>query len=412
MNKPVFEAALPANYALDTMLLGVAVGIEPSDNDERIANKRYQLLEKVLQRPKGILKQYLLDHASSIYAQGSFASGTLIVSGEKDDRFDVDAIVQFTPPINYTPKLILDVLHHDLQGFPGAIEIERCTRCIQVRFPQMHLDVTPLVPPAVLGTPSYGDICHSPDEDRDYYVPAHPKGAADWYRGQMGSSPIDFYASQLTLARSQYSVDRLSALTDAEKASVEPLPEVTSTRSDDLRVIAVKLLKRHLRKIYRELGLKRPPSIYVTILSGYLPQAQIGVADELIRLADLVKNDVITRLTTSLTNPAYAPDIITDRWPGSHKDVSVLTQVLNTFIGKLTLLKTADLKVIQATLSELFGERVATSVVKQNFQQLANSGDVGVNQDGALFDINSAPKPVLAAPYIKPKPNTFHCGKI
>jgi len=412
MNKPAFETALPKNYALDVMLIGVAVEIEPSSHDEKIANKRYQLLEKVLTRPNCLLKDWLLDHTSSIYAQGSFASGTLIVSGEKDDRFDVDAIVQFSPTGNYTSKTILDALFHDLQGFPGAIDIERCTRCIQVRFPQMHLDVTPLIPPYITDTPSHGEICHSPDEGHSIYVPAHPKGAADWYRERMGDSPVEFYTGQLALARNQYSVDRLTSVSKAEFASVEPLPETTSTKNDDLRAIAVKLLKRHLRKKYKEISQKRPPSIYLTILSGQLAPGGIGLTDEVIRLAQNVKNDVKIRLGFDLKNPVYEPDIITDRWPALPQDVTILTDVLNDLILKLELLKSADLKTIQVNLAELFGERIAMSVVKRNFERVANSNSIGVSQDGKLFDTKSVPKPVLAAPYIKPKANTFHADRL
>jgi len=412
MNKPAFETALPPNYALDIMLIGVAVEIEPSDHDEKIANKRYQLLEKVLTRPKCILKNWLLDHTSSIYAQGSFASGTLIVSGEKSDRFDVDAIVQFSPSGDYSSKTILDALFHDLQGFPGSIAIERCTRCIQVRFPQMHLDVVPLIPPTITNKPSYGKICHSPDEGSSAYVPAHPKGAADWYREQMGDASIEFYAGQLALARRQYSVDRLTNLTTVEFASVEPLPETTSTKTDDLRAIAVKLLKRHMREKYRELSLKRPPSIYLTILSGQLSPSGIGLTDELIRLSEHIKNDVKIRLSLDLKNPVYEPDVITDRWPSSSQDIATLTEVLDELALKLELLKTADLKTIQVILSELFGEHIATSVVKRNFERVANSNSVGVSQDGKLFDTKSVPTPVLAAPYIKPKANTFHPGSL
>lgn len=412
MNKPLFETELPDNYALDTMLLGVAVAIEPSDHDEKIANKRYLLLEDVLQKPGRKLKPFLQENTSAIYAQGSFASGTLIVSGEKDDRFDVDAIVQFTPPANYTPKDILDLLFHDLQGFPGAIDIERCTRCIQIRFAQMHLDVTPLIPPVVTNEQSHGNICHSPDEAPAYLVAAHPKGAADWYREQMGPGPLDFYTSQLKLAREYYAVDRLSGLTAEEKASVEPLPETTTTRTDDLRVIAVKLLKRHLRREYRNLDLKRPPSIYLTILSGYLPQDQIGVTDELIRLSEFIAADIQSRLFSSLVNPAYAPDIITDRWPETNVDIQTLNQILGRFVVKLNALKTADLRTIQLILSDLFGETITTSVVKRNFQNIANSQDIAVNRNGALFDTNALPAAAVTAPYVKPKSNTFHADSI
>ena len=105
---------------LDEVLLDVAALIELSPRDRRIADNRYRLLKRHLERDGGPLAPYLVDGASLIYAQGSIATSTTIVSGTEDDRFDVDAIVETDVPEGWEDSRALDLLEEALQGFPGS----------------------------------------------------------------------------------------------------------------------------------------------------------------------------------------------------------------------------------------------------------------------------------------------------
>ena len=130
--------------ALDEVLLDVATLLELSPRDRSIAENRYRRLKVHLERKNSPLAQYLIDGQSMIYAQGSIATSTTIISGTDDDRFDVDAIVEFDVPAHWSNSYALDLLEEALQGFPGATKIVRCTRCVQIQFPYMHMDVTVL----------------------------------------------------------------------------------------------------------------------------------------------------------------------------------------------------------------------------------------------------------------------------
>jgi hypothetical protein len=79
---------------LDEILLDLAVLIELSPHDREIAENRYRRLKEHVERPTSPLRPYLVDGESLIYAQGSVAISTTILSGDNDDRFDVDAIVE------------------------------------------------------------------------------------------------------------------------------------------------------------------------------------------------------------------------------------------------------------------------------------------------------------------------------
>ena len=112
---------------LDTVneiLLDVASIIELSPTDRRLAENRYRKLKQYLERDTSALKPYLNDGDSVIYAQGSIATGTTIVSGTEDDRFDLDAIVELIVPADWSDKRALDVLYDSLDGFPGSVGIE------------------------------------------------------------------------------------------------------------------------------------------------------------------------------------------------------------------------------------------------------------------------------------------------
>ena len=168
--------------ALDEVLLDVAALIELSPRDRSIAENRYRRLKAHLERANSPLAPYLVDGQSMIYAQGSIATSTTIVSGTDDDRFDLDAIVEIDVPVGWDNSQALDLLESALQGFPGATGIERCTRCVQVQFPFMHMDVTILDRRQRIAAARAGEIFHSPDEGRAYRVPSNPWGFTDWFR--------------------------------------------------------------------------------------------------------------------------------------------------------------------------------------------------------------------------------------
>ncbi len=173
--------------ALDEVLLDVATLIEISPRDRSVAENRYQRLKTHLERPRGPMAPYLVDGQSMIYAQGSIATSTTIVSGTDDDRFDVDAIVEIDVPDKWSDSAALDLLEEALQGFPGATGIVRCTRCVQIQFPFMHMDVTILDRRERILAARAGDIFHSPDEGEASRVPSNPWGFTAWFRSRVGA---------------------------------------------------------------------------------------------------------------------------------------------------------------------------------------------------------------------------------
>lgn len=356
--------------ALDEVLLDVATLIELSPRDRRVADNRFRLLKRHLERNGSPLAPYLIDGVSLIYAQGSIATSTTIVSGTEDDRFDVDAIVEIDVPADWDDSRALDELEKALQGFPGAIAIVRCTRCVQLRFPFMHMDVTIMDRSARIAVPRAGEIFHSPDEGDAYRVDSNPWGFTGWFRSRVGIGQAAF-AEALGRHRAAAARNRLQFIDEQErlvvmKADQIDLPPMIPSAIDAQEAVALKLLKRFLNLRYQDLPLNRPPSIYLTKRAadvGYIPQ---GLTAQLFALADstaqIMRAHIAANTRPAEENPSYPADRINDRWPRPGvegiADMRVLAEQLEYLTEKLETMATESLADIANAIDELFGERI------------------------------------------------------
>jgi len=379
---------------LDEVLLDIAALIELSPRDRRVAESRYRRLKTHLARSGSPLAIYLVDGVSRIYAQGSIATSTTIVSGTEDDRFDVDAIVEIDVPDHWDNSRALDLLEEALQGLSGVVKIVRCTRCVQLQFPFMHMDVTILDRRERLAVERAGEIFHSPDSGPDARVPSNPWGFTGWFRGQVGIGQA-LFTEQLRRHRETLSKSRLMVLDEEEgrvvaKADQHDLPPVIPSALDAQEAVALKLLKRFLNLRYEDSPLPRPPSIYLTKRAGdvgYFPQ---GLSVQLYALAEstakILRQHLADGTRPKEENPSYRPDLINDRWPRADalvRDMKGLAEQLEYLADRLSHMATASLAEIAKTIDELFGEGVG----KEQRDALA-----------ARYDRRSSPAVVLSEP--------------
>lgn len=356
--------------ALDEVLLDVAALIELSPRDRRVAENRYRLLKEHLERDKSPLAPYLIDGVSLIYAQGSIATSTTIVSGTEDDRFDVDAIVEIDVPAHWDDSRALDELEKALQGFPGAIKIVRCTRCVQIRFPFMHMDVAIMDRRERIALPRAGEIFHSPDSGDAYRVASNPWGFTAWFRAKVGVGQTEF-AKSLGRHRTAAGRSRLGFINEEErlvvaKADQADLPPMIPSAIDAQEAVALKLLKRYLNLRYEGLPLNRPPSIYLTKRAGDVGFAPLGLSMQLFVLADSTAKIMRAHLENGTRpleeNPSYPADRINDRWPRGGRDgladMRTLAEQLEHLTTELEKMAIAPLAEIAKAIDDLFGERI------------------------------------------------------
>ena len=356
--------------ALDEVLLDVAALIELSPRDRRVAENRYRRLKTHLERPASALAVYLVDGQSRIYAQGSVATSTTIVSGTEDDRFDVDAIVEIDVPHDWDNNRALDELERALQGSPGVVAIVRCTRCVQLQFPFMHMDVTILDRRERLAIERAGEIFHSPDNGATSRICSNPWGFTDWFRSSVGFGE-QLFAESLRRHRDAVSKNRLMALDEEEgralaKADQHDLPPVIPSALDAQEAVALKLLKRFLNLRYENSTLPRPPSIYLAKRAGDVGYTPHGLTTQLTVLADstakILRQHLAVGTCPAEVNPSYPPDRINDRWPRAGaagvSDMKRLAEQLEHLADRLSRMATASLSEISKAIDELFGERI------------------------------------------------------
>lgn len=356
--------------ALDEVLLDVAALIELSPRDRRVADNRYRLLKRHLERDGSPLAPYLIDGVSLIYAQGSIATSTTIVSGTADDRFDVDAIVEIDVPADWGDSWALNELEKALQGFPGAIAIVRCTRCVQLRFPFMHMDVTIMDRSARIAVPRAGEIFHSPDEGDARRVASNPWGFTGWFRSRVGIGQAAF-AEALGRHRTVAARNRLQFIDEQERLVVLKtdqidLPPMIPSAIDAQEAVALKLLKRFINLRYEDLPLSRPPSIYLTKRAGDVGFTPQGLTAQLFALTDstaqIMRAHIAAGTWPSEENPSYPDDRINDRWPrpGAEgiADMRVLAEQFEYLTEKLEAMAAASLADIANAIDDLFGERI------------------------------------------------------
>ena len=410
--------------ALDDILLDVATGIEPSPADRRITENRYRRLKTHLERRSSPLAPYLKDGFSLIYAQGSIATSTTIMSGIDDDRFDVDAIVEMDVPAHWCEHYALDMLEAALQGFPGVIKIVRCTRCIQLQFAFMHMDITLMDRSKRLAIARAGEILHAPDGGPSSRVPSNPWGFTDWFRSSVGVGQAAF-AEALRTRRGLYAKSRLRPVDDVElalaKADQVDLPPMIPSALDAQEAVALKLLKRHLNIRYERLRPKRPPSIYFAKRAGSVGYITQGLTAQLIVLAAstarILREHVAAGTRPNELNPSYPADRLNDRWPAEGRDgiqdMETLAGVLEAMAEKLMRLARAPLSEIVAGMSELFGERIGEEVRAILTKRFDTRAGTTTNLVQTATGNIKAPAIVRAAPDIRSVPrHNFHPVRI
>jgi hypothetical protein len=406
----------PTSPVLDELLLDIATEIELTDHDREIANRRYQRLQMHLERPVSPLRPFLMNSSAQIYPQGSMSIGTTIVSGDTDDRFDIDAIVEFEVPEEWSPADGMQNLREALDGFPGVDEIVECTRCVQLRFPRMHMDVTILDPRDEPRPPRQGHIFHVPDAGRHERVPSNPYGFSRWYRETV--TPDALFEKAIASRRASGRHNRLSEsmMEKVLASSQDRLPPVVPPRLDAEQVVALKLLKRHLNIVYSRSEFKRPPSIYFTKHSADVGLVSPSLTDQLIGLAQFsaakLRDCIATSTKPDERNPTYDEDRLNDRWPTTQAEMSFLVKVLDELSAALLAAKNKSIGDITKLFAKLFGERISGTAYEEftkRYDQRGTRSNLGYEKGtGAVLTAASVASPSIVRAEA-PRQN-FHVG--
>lgn len=408
----------PSLQKLDDILLDLAILLELTDQDRKIAETRYRRLKNHLSREGSKFLELLEQENSLIYSQGSMATSTTIISGTDDDRFDVDAVVEVAIPPDWSYKQALDRLYEALESFPHKSAIERCTRCVQLQFANMHMDVTILDNSENIAGERPGKIFHSPDSGDSYSVPSNPWGFTNWFRNSLFQDQLEFKDKLISkrdmnaLSRLRVTDEEMSFLKEAEQ---EDLPPIIPARVDSQEAVALKLLKRFINLQYEDNEAKRPPSIYLTKKAIDCGYASSGLAVQLYQLANHISGELQLHINSGTRpderNPSYRPDIITDRWPRSgddgDKDLQTTINFMEFLKAQLIAVSTMPIAEAKAVLSELFGERITERMLHQLIGEVDSSSKIiSLSHAAPMGTVIASPSKTS----FEPRVHNFHCS--
>lgn len=381
---------------LDALLIATVLEMELSQRDLQVASKRYHLIPEHLQRPSSSMRRYM--DSALVYPQGSRAIGATIVHGDSDDRFDLDAVLEFPTPLGWGPGKVLDELHKAFQGFPDVRKIERCTRCIQLQFAFMHLDVTPMNPFPDPRQERAGEIYHSSDVGEETYFRVNPYGFGTWVRKNVTLPSIQFQDHIRNLRSQMMIPDRVLLGTMMSDAEIDELPEPIDPLRDAPQIIALKLMKRYLNLRYAKRDIKRPVSVYLTKTAVMVPLSPYGLCAQL----EAFCADLDRRMTVALetgkrpdeVNPAFPEENFNDRWPKDNSDMKVFLSDLRHLSRELARAKGSELAEIRKIFDDLFGERVTDLAVRSYLDRFSGTAGAANYERGKGF----LASPALIAP--------------
>lgn len=385
----------------DILLADVAVRIQLSPTEYEQAVSHYAVMAAWIDRPDSPLYG-LVD---SLYPQGGFSTGSTIAAHDDSTDYDLDAMAVIRYSRTVDPEYALATTHKAIAGEKGSRyydKAERMTRCTQVKYDGMHLDVTS----SVLVTerqPRTSIIFHSKPSDPS--VPrrrllANPHGLAEWFNARTRSD--EAFGSFFERRSLDFAKMRVLA-----KADAVPVPDQMPAYRKSTQVICLQLIKRWRNIAYDRHypNLRLPPSVLLTYYIGEHAGAQRGLLDELIHhvesiIAIIEAAQAYNRLVHA-ANPSCEEDVLTDRWPGNAREQSIFLAELRKFDAQLLKLKRgASLNEMREILEDLFGEKPARDAIAAYPQPYTNDNTTGggfyIPGRGAIPALGAAAAPSIA----------------
>ena len=338
------------NPTVDGLVEAVTVKLQLTPAQEELAQKRAAGVSAWLNAPGTVLAGY----APEIFYQGSMRHGTT-VRPKLHTEYDLD-LVCLLRLLNAedlrTPEEIYELVY--LRLHESAVYrplLERMNRCIRLVYTNdFHLDILPSRPDWARGDTNL----LVPDRELRCWKPSNPKGFAEWFDHQATSGARVLgrqFGDVLTAS------DRLQM-----KATLRRV---------------VQLMKRR-REILFDGDQSCARSVVLTTLAGADYDGQFLCTDALISVLDAILQefDGVTD-PPPVPNPTNPDENFAEKWT---------RKTFDQFMGYIRLIRTEmhellelhDLEAIHAMLKRMFGEGIATDVVKELAGRMRDTKDARV----------------------------------
>lgn len=395
-----------ASYSpLDVLLADIAVRIQLTPTEHRLAEGHYHAIHEWLERDGSSLAGKI----ETFYPQGGFSIGATTARHAEDADFDIDAMVQLDMDPLSDPEDVLSELHDAIKGEPGSryhLKTERKSRCVTVNYDGMHLDVTPaILCPQLLERSSF--IFHSKKLDVGFHkerLIANPWGFAQWF---LERTPPEAAFGQFFERRS---LDYERLLVSKADSEAEPVPEQAPAYRKSRAVIALQLVKRWRNLAYdaRHPDRRLPPSVVLAHSVAVNANRTSSLSEELLHQVTGLITGLERAERAGTTYEAFNPmcdphDKLTDRWPEDLRSQRVFIDELRAFAIEIERLrKGLPVSEMRKVLEKLFGEKPAADSVR-GFMDRQVEDDRGgraahIPATGTVAAVTSIATPAYARP--------------
>jgi hypothetical protein len=317
---------------------------------------------------------------------------------------------------NTRPDAVLTTLYTTIKDRPGSRyfeKVKRNSRCITVEYEDgVKVDLMP-VARLKINPQRASNLFHWRQEKNEiYHKPVNPYDFREEFNARVEQDRSFFEAFQRQAMLAEDSAYVI-------KAEAEPFPEIIPLEQKSPLVVAIQLIKRFRDLKYRARnGMRKPPSVAINAIALDMKIEGLAFVDIVIRLAGKIRQQIVDadRLgkIISVVNPAWTPDVFTDRWPESIVAQQLFAADLRELSSGLTNLKRVlSSSDIQEILTALFGENVANYAIEKRFSasgRTATIGGAGVGAGGAI--LSSMTSPAVARVTSIPKNTSFGVGAL
>lgn len=382
---PITQLTTSSNEDLEMRLRAIADSLEVPASAYEQATNRYNAVGDWLCADDSPLQQY----NPRIYAQGSFALGTVIRPYLRTD-YDIDAVVLLDgSPRSWTPEGLKNALGDRLRAHKTYKRMlgPEGRRCWTLEYassndePGFHMDLLASVLDAgddiraVQRTTTAIAITNRINLKTYNWRESDPKGYAAWFK-------------------TRRELERPLSLTE-KRAHIERVPEPSARTSLQT---AVQLLKRHRDVMFK--GREEAPiSVIITTLAARAYNGEVSLADAMIN----VTNGMRARIEWDdkrpiVSNPVRIEENFADRWETEpEKQVAFFDwlEAIERFVEEVA---NASVEELRGCLTVALGEPVADVAVRKYAAMRSSSAAVQMLASAESFmpTVPSTQAPVSA----------------
>ena len=329
------------------------------------------------------------EYKVTVYAQGSFALGTVIKPLTDTDDYDLDLVCEFDTVYGVSAeKLKCDIVKPLLESYKKINgEIEEKRRCWHVEYeslPNFHMDIIPAV-----NHSNFINITDRQDDNTYEYIGSNPKGYIDWFDRKK--------AERRNILLERFKNERIKTILCS--ADIEEIKEYQLKTPLQK---AIQILKRHRDIMFEnDENNNQPISIIITTIAADLYKNEDNIVDTLNNFFENAETYIKQRMIGMeyhIDNPSYTgPDVenFADKWNSHPERASAFFSWLKKAKADLVdprlynLVRTEMAENLRQALGIATTERVFGKIAKEERIAIENQTKKIVTSTGAISESGS-----------------------